>query len=259
MSEFHDPELRQQLGRLSGPYPDDNAAFAAWQRRVVQARRRRAVAWTTGAAMSLVVATVAVAAVQTPTRHSLVPSKSTETSAQPTVLVTEADETSTVKTTMPETTQSTTEAPETSSTEVAVETSMPDDGGAIAGGAPPNGTSNKSHGSTPTTAAPTVPANVQTFSSVGGSITVRLDGDRLTLLGTSPAAGFHVNDDSESGRRINITFKSADHQSHITVKLSEGVMNANVSEESDEHHRDTIPEETTEPADHSRDGDKPND
>ena len=48
MSEFHDPELRQELGRLSGPYPDDNEAFAAWQRRVGQARRRRAVAWTTG-------------------------------------------------------------------------------------------------------------------------------------------------------------------------------------------------------------------
>ena len=46
MSEFHDPDLRQQLGRLSGPYPDDNAAFAAWQRRVGQARRRRAMAWT---------------------------------------------------------------------------------------------------------------------------------------------------------------------------------------------------------------------
>ena len=55
MSEFHDPDLRQQLGRLSGPYPDDNAAFAAWQRRVGQARRRRAMAWTTGAALSLIV------------------------------------------------------------------------------------------------------------------------------------------------------------------------------------------------------------
>ena len=43
MSDFHDPDLRQELGRLSGPYPDDNAAFAAWQRRVGQVRRRRAV------------------------------------------------------------------------------------------------------------------------------------------------------------------------------------------------------------------------
>ena len=34
MSEFHDPDLRQQLGDLSGPFPDDNVAFAAWQRRV---------------------------------------------------------------------------------------------------------------------------------------------------------------------------------------------------------------------------------
>ena len=72
MSEFHDPDLRQQLGRLSGPYPDDNAAFAAWQRRVGQARRRRAMAWTTAAALSLIVGTVAVAALQSPTQHSIV-------------------------------------------------------------------------------------------------------------------------------------------------------------------------------------------
>src|SRR5258706_8459025 len=75
MSEFHDPELRQKLGRLSGSYPDDNAAFAAWQRRVGQVRRRRAVAWTSAAALSLIVAVIAAAAIQGPGRHSLVPGK----------------------------------------------------------------------------------------------------------------------------------------------------------------------------------------
>src|SRR6185295_13284167 len=78
MSEFHDPDLRQELGRLSGPYPDDNVAFEAWQRRVGQVRRRRVMAWTTAAALSLVVGTVGVAALQSPGRHSLVPSKAGE-------------------------------------------------------------------------------------------------------------------------------------------------------------------------------------
>src|SRR3954470_1325113 len=95
MSEFNDPELRQELGRLSGPYPDDNAAFAAWQRRVGQARRRRAVAWTSGAALSLVFVTVAVAAVQSPGRRSVIPADSpgTSISVSVTIATTEADET----------------------------------------------------------------------------------------------------------------------------------------------------------------------
>ena len=75
MSEFHDPELRQELGRLSGPYPDENAAFIAWQRRVGQVRRRRAVAMTTGAAMSLIVAVIAVAALQGAPRGAVVPAQ----------------------------------------------------------------------------------------------------------------------------------------------------------------------------------------
>ncbi|MEY2401715.1 MAG: hypothetical protein QOJ08_1826, partial [Ilumatobacteraceae bacterium] len=201
MSEFHDPELRQQLGRLSGPYPDDNAAFAAWQRRVVQARRRRAVAWVTGAAMSLIVATVAVAALQSPTRHSLVPSESTESSAEPTVSVAEADEPSTVETTMPETSAPTTDAPETTpSSEVAMEASPPADDGAIAGGAQPSGSSNKGQGTPAAPPAPAVDANTQTFTSVGGTVTVRLDGDRLTVVATNASAGFRTEDNTDSRR-----------------------------------------------------------
>jgi hypothetical protein len=257
MSEFHDPELRQQLGRLSGPYPDDNAAFAAWQRRVVQARRRRAVGWITGAAMSLIVATVAVAALQSPTRHSLVPSDSTESSAEPTVSVAEADEPSTVETTMPETSAPTTDAPETTpSSEVAVEMSPPADDGAIAGGAPPSGTSNKGHG-TPSTPAPAVVANTQTFTSVGGTVTVQLDGDRLTVVAANASAGFRTEDNTDSRRKVQITFKSGDHQSHVTVRLSDGVMQGNVSEEADEHRETTVPDETSpDGGDHGGDSDK---
>ena len=121
MSDFHDPDLRQELGRLSGPYPDDNAAFAAWQRRIGQVRRRRVVAWATIAALSLVVGTVAVAAVQSPGRNTIVPGKSADTSAAVTVSIAsteaEAEESSTVpEAIQPETSEATTLALETAPT-----------------------------------------------------------------------------------------------------------------------------------------------
>src|SRR3954451_8605149 len=133
MSEFHDPDLRQQLARLSGPYPDDNAAFDAWQRRVGQARRRRAVAWTTGAALSLLVGTVGVAALNNPGRHTLVPGKSADSSADVSISsTTEAKDSSTTECTEPSPTESTvvepppiTEAMDTSVPETEVEATQP--------------------------------------------------------------------------------------------------------------------------------------
>jgi hypothetical protein len=248
MSEFHDPELRQQLGRLSGPYPDDNAAFAAWQRRVGQARRRRAMAWTSGAALSLIVGTVAVAALQSPTRHSVVPGKSSETSAEFTVSVasTEPDETdpATTESTVPETTAPTTLAPETTPSSEVVETSVPEvvegDGSGVSGG----GTTNKSHSGTPAPATPAPPLTTQTFSSPGGSIAVHNEGGKLSVVQTTPAAGFSARENNRSGDRVRVTFRSGDRQFEITVRLSDGQMSANVVDKS-ETHRDTVPDETS--------------
>ena len=247
MSEFHDPELRRELGRLSGSYPDDNVAFAAWQRRVVQARRRRAVAWATGAAMSLVVATVAAAALQTPTRHSLVPSRSTESGANPTVSVleTEAEDSPTVQTTMPETTSDVSEASDTTSVTVPdIETSIATDEG-IAGGSNPSGGggSTKGHGGSTTPPPPASLALTQTFTSTGGSVTVRIDGDALVLVTTTPAAGFHVDGHKAPDHKVEVTFRSSNHESQITVKLMNGAMKPSVVEKSDSSET-TVPDAT---------------
>jgi hypothetical protein len=247
MSEFHDPDLRQQLGRLSGPYPDDNVAFAAWQRRVGQARRRRAMAWTTGAALSLIVGTVAVSALQSPAQHSVVPQKSSETSADFTVSVasTEPEETdpATTESTEPETTAPTTLAPDTTPSSEVVETSAPEevagDGSGVQGG----GTSNKGHG-TPASATPAPPSTTQTFSSTGGSITVHNDDGKLRLIATNPANGFRARENDTSGDRVRVTFRAGDQQYQITVRLSDGVMTHSVEDKS-ETHRDTVPDETS--------------
>ena len=256
MSEFHDPDLRQQLGRLSGPYPDDNAAFAAWQRRVGQARRRRAVAWTTGAALSLVIGTVAVAAMQRPTQHSLVPGKSSEASVEFTVSVPETEvEESTIATLAPVTTAATTLAPNTTpSSEVEPESSLPETEGTEAAGAPSNGGTTKNHGGTPTSATPASPSATQTFQSGGGSVSVRQDGERLTIVGINAAAGFQAHENDHSGGKVEVTFRSGDHQFELTVKLVDGVMKPSVSEHTpDSPHQDSAPD-TAPGGDHNNGG-----
>jgi hypothetical protein len=246
MSEFHDPDLRQELGRLSGPYPDDNAAFAAWQRRLGHARRRRAVGWVTGAALSLVIATVAAAAVQSPGRHSVVPSAEVSDDPSSIVSTTDADKSSTTEATVPDTTAPAMVVPETPPGNE-VDTSVPDvqtDVTAAAGDQPTNGSPSKGNSPPAAKPTPTVAASpTKVFHSVGGSITVRQNGTQLTLVSASPAAGFQTDETSHSGDRVQVIFKSGDHQSQITVKLVNGVMQQSLSEDGGgDGHESTVPD-----------------
>jgi len=243
MSEFHDPELRSRLGQLSGPYPDDNEAFAAWQRRVGQARRRRAVAWTTGAALSLLFGTVAVAALNRPAHNTLVPGKADDSSVDVSIsTTTEVEDSSTIESTAPTSTDSTvvdttpvTEVIETSVPETEVEVTIVagDDGG-------PNSGPSKQHG-TPTSAAPGPATVSKTFPSTGGSIMVRQEGEQLTIIDVTSAPGFRAEVDESSGRRVEVTFKSNDHESQISVRVINGVMEPDVSDK-DRKHDNTVPD-----------------
>jgi hypothetical protein len=233
MSDFHDPELRQQLGRLSGPYPGENEAFATWQRRVGQARRRRAMMFTTGAAMTAIIAAVAVAALQGPHGHSLKSGDRTE---------------STLVTTTTHVT--TTEKPDTTATTVA-ETEASDDGlgddaaPAISDPAvdnrPPateaptsasqipattthkssSGTSSSQPQTTGTT-QPKSPSPRKTETSVGGTVTVKLDGNRLEIVDIEAAEGFDAHKNDHYRSRIDVTFTSHNHTSYITFTTSDG-------------------------------------
>lgn len=244
MSEFHDPELRQELGRLSGPYPDDNVAFAAWQRRVGQARRRRAVAWTSGAAMTLVVATIGFAALQSPGRHTVVPGKSAETSVSvtPSIATTEADDSTTVDSTLPETSAPTSALDTTVGSEVEVESSLPDSGGDPAAGSLGGGT--KNHGSSTPAAPSSGTAATQTFTSPGGSITVHFDGEKLSIVSISPAAGFDKHESDDGDNKVGVVFTNGTRRIQLTVRLTNGVMKSSVTEGVDSHG-DSVPHDTT--------------
>jgi hypothetical protein len=242
MSEFHDPDLRHELGRLSGPYPDDNIAFAAWQRRIGQVQRRRIVAWTSAAALSLVLGTIGVAALQSPGRHSIVPSKAGETSTEVTVsIATIAHTASTTESARPELSQVTTLPVDTTPTIEAVEPSVADTE-ASASGEQPATPSSKVPSTKPSSGSQSA---MKTFHSIGGSIIVRRDGDRLTLVTETPAAGFHAHHDDESHSQIDVSFKSDGHESEIIVKLEDGVMKPDISEKPDSHsdnHETTVPD-----------------
>ena len=204
--------------------------------------------WTAGAAMSLIIGTVAFAAVQSPGRHTLVPGKSSETSSEFTLSVptTENDESSSTESTEPETTSPAIAAIETTpSSEVEAESSVPETEGTEAAGNQPGPSTKKAHSGSGTSVAPAgTQAATQTFSGAGGSITVRQDGDRLTVIGVNPNGGFHANADKQSGNRVEVTFKSDNHQTQISVKLSDGVMKPNVAE-TDDAHQDSAPGDTS--------------
>lgn len=231
MSDFNDPDIRHELGRLSGPYPDDNVAFAAWQRRVAHVRRRRVMAWTTAAALSLVVGTVSVAALQSPDRHSLVPSTAGESSTE--VSISTTADVATTESTEPETSEVTTlpldTAPSTEVVEAPAEAN-PASGNSSEGG----GTSTVQVGSS----QPPIRSHsaTRTFFAIGGNIAVRQSGDQLTVVSIDPAAGFAAEQTEYSSTRVEVRFKSDNHESQISVRLEDGVMKPNVSENSDDHH-----------------------
>jgi hypothetical protein len=243
MSEFHDPELRQELGRLSGSYPDSNVAYASWQRRVGQARRRRAVAWTSGVAMSLLFGTVAVAALHNPRTGTLVPGKSADSvESVARVATTEVAESTTPEVSEPETTV-TAAAPLETTASTEVESSLPEATDAVGAesGSGSGSTTKKSGGHTgsgTTTAPAQTPAAppvapvsaTQTFSSIGGSVTVRQDGDRIKVVALNPAAGFEVDGNDDSDHGVKVSFKGPDHSSQISVSLNNGTLSHKVTE-----------------------------
>ena len=82
---------------------------------------------------------------------------------------------------------------------------------------------------------------------------VRSDGDKLTVLAINPAPGFRGKQNDDSGRKVEVTFRSGDQQFELTVRLSDGVMKPSVVDKT-EQHRDTVPADTS-GGDHGGGGD----
>jgi hypothetical protein len=87
----------------------------------------------------------------------------------------------------------------------------------------------------PTTAPPTTaPAITRTFSCLGGSATVRLNGGVLTLLGSSPAAGFALESSEARPDRVRILWESDNATSRLEVRPAGGSMSSSCADDVDE-------------------------
>jgi hypothetical protein len=190
--------------------------------------------FTTGAAMMAIIAAVAVAALQGPHGHSLKSGDRTEsTLVTTTTHVTTTEKPDTTATTVAETEASddglgddaapaisdpavdnrppATEAP-TSASQVPATTTHKSS----------SGTSSSQPSQTTGTTQPKSPSPRKTETSVGGTVTVKLDGNRLEIVDIEAAEGFDAHKNDHYRSRIDVTFTSHNHTSYITFTTSDG-------------------------------------
>jgi hypothetical protein len=165
------------------------------------------VAWIGATIVSILIASAAVGAVRGNVSDAPQPLSSATTIA-PTTPQTTTAPSSTATTEPPPT--AVTLAPETSTTTPGTTaTSIPD----------PVVTS--------TTAPPvTAPASgeIETYAVTGGTVSIEVFSDHLSLLGAVPAAGFSVSEKEISAKKIEIEFKSSTHESKFVATLEDGVL-----------------------------------
>ena len=71
---------------------------------------------------------------------------------------------------------------------------------------------------------------VEIVQRLGGSITVRNDGDTLTLVANAAAAGFTTEVRHSSGGHVEVRFESDAHRTDARVDLVNGTMTNNFTE-----------------------------
>ena len=258
MSEFEDRELAERLGRASGAFPDENAAYATVWRGVRRAKRRRALAAGTMAVAAIVAAGFVGVALRggegtsrltttPPTASSAEPSTTPATSTSTTTSSTTSTSstttsTSTTTTTAPSTLPPNDPPPTIDTTPVVVDTAP-----AAEATVRPTATTGRKRSTTtappfaapdptpppettPTATTPAAQITVQTFAGQGGTIDVRSDGTSLTILGTDPADQYSAEIADATGRRVEVRMSSRRHRTTIRVDLRSGQMVPTVTE-----------------------------
>ncbi|MEQ1872759.1 MAG: hypothetical protein ABL953_03445 [Ilumatobacteraceae bacterium] len=206
MSDFEDPELARVLGRAGGEFPNVNVAYERLQVRVRRARRRRATV-VGSATCGLLLATAFLVANRSSNSPDVQPSdRETFNGSVPDDTVNGSVPDDTVADSAPDTTVGNTSDNTTNDS---------------------NGSGNPAS-STPTTLASPV---TRVFAGEGGTITVRLQGNNLTLVSYAAASGFSVEVQHSSGDRVEVRFESTSHETRIRIDLENGAMDPSVEEQ----------------------------
>ena len=204
--------LRDRADALTVEVLDTDAAFGAVAHRARARRFRRSAATGALAAAAAVVGVLLVTSVagdeqvvRTPATSPTVPA--TVTTALPAPPRTRVD--TTIATTVPPGTPTIVAPNPPVATTVAPQSSAPTEPAATPA---------------PSTAPPpTSSATVTVYDSSGGSITVRLAGGAIALVGDpSPRAGYSVRIDDNGPDRVGVRFESDAGRSEIRVDLEDG-------------------------------------
>lgn len=241
MNEFHDPDLENLLGRTGGPFPDVNVAYQQVQGRVRQVKRRRAVV-VSGAACSLLFAAAVFAGTRQPGNDTVRPGGSSDDGRDSFPDSTDTPSSSPDHSLVPATDGATGSSvavtTPTVTTPGATTPTGTDSGGSTPSSSTPTSstpattptTTASSTASTSPATAPPAPV-IQTFSGVGGSVTVRMQNGSLTLVSSSPAAGFVADVRKASGDRVEVRFESGAHRTEIRIDLVGGSMVPDIREQ----------------------------
>ena len=210
MNEFEDPQIERLLGSAGGSFPDVNTAYSQVTGRVRVIRRRRAVVATTAACLLLAGGAAFAFQGAGGSRSNLSPS---DTASLPDDSVTDSS------------TPSSTDDSQTPGTvdDGGSTGSNNGTGGTTAGG----GTTSGGGGTTPNTAGTTdgttttVAAAPQFFNydGIGGAITVRLQNGALSLVSSSPSAGFHVDSSLSRADRVEVRFRSNSSSQYTNIRV----------------------------------------
>ncbi len=69
----------------------------------------------------------------------------------------------------------------------------------------------------------------ETYSSAGGSITVRWNGTSLALVSVAPAADFEAEVEDASATRVRVRFRSDGDDARIEVRVDNGMLRVDIS------------------------------
>jgi cytoskeletal protein RodZ len=86
--------------------------------------------------------------------------------------------------------------------------------------------------SSSSTSAPAAGGMLKTYTVKGGAVSIEVFPDHLTLLGAVPAAGYRVEEKSSSPQKIEIEFRSGEHESRFSAALEDDGLK--ISTEADE-------------------------
>ena len=83
----------------------------------------------------------------------------------------------------------------------------------------------------PTTTTGPPATEIRSYELIGGSVTVEVGPNTVHLAGASPKAGFSVEVENSGPEKVEVEFKSDDHESQFSGEFKDGVFVPKIEEE----------------------------